>query len=256
MAQPGEIQHAEVIAERGEQTWHWSTPAGQQRATRRARLLIEAGHIGPNTRVLELGCGTGIFTAAFARTGAQIVAVDLSAVLLDLALAKALTGDITFRVEDAEQMSFDNEEFDAVVGSSILHHLDVDVALSEIHRVLRPQGHLAFAEPNMMNPHVIFERSTPAIRRRMGVSPEETAFFRRPLAAQLEQAGFDNVSVTPHDFVHPAVPGPLVSFVKGVGSVLEQMPLVREIAGSLLISAQRPAVFVQASCTAERMINQ
>ena len=98
---------------------------------------------------------------------------------------------------------------------------------------------MAFAEPNMMNPHIVFERSTPAVRRWMGVSPEETAFFRWQLAKLLGAAGFSDIRVNPYDFLHPAVPGTLVPLVRGLGNVLEKLPLVREIAGSLIISAQR-----------------
>lgn len=244
MVRPGEIEHAKVIFDRGEDVWHWGTNAGRQRAQRRAKMLIEAAGIGSQSRVLELGCGTGIFTSLLAQTGSDIVAVDISPVLLDQAVAKPIVKPIewrvTFRIEDAERMTFEDASFDVVVGSSILHHLDVEQAIGEIYRVLRAGGRMAFGEPNMMNPQIVVERSTPAIRRRMGVSPKETAFFRWKLSSLLCDAGFSDVCVKPHDFLHPAVPGPLVPFVQRVGAILERVPLVREIAGSLLISARRP----------------
>jgi SAM-dependent methyltransferase len=136
-------------------------------------------------------------------------------------------------------MSFDDGSFDAVVGSSILHHLDVGRAIDEMYRVLRPGGRIAFAEPNMMNPHIAFERSTPVIRKWMGVSPAETAFFRWRVAARLREAGFSEVRVEPFDFLHPAVPQPLIPVMRGVGGLLERIPFAREIAGSLIISARR-----------------
>ncbi|MBU0719364.1 MAG: methyltransferase domain-containing protein, partial [Planctomycetes bacterium] len=170
----------------------------------------------------------------------NVVAVDISPILLEQAAAKEIAGKVAFRIDDAEQLSFDDSSFDAVAGSSILHHLDVQAAAGEICRVLRPGGRMAFAEPNMMNPHIVFERSTPAVRRWMGVSPEETAFFRWRLAKLLRTAGFSNIRVNPYDFLPPAVPGALVPLVRGLGDILERLPLVREIAGSLIISAQRP----------------
>ena len=239
MVRPGEIQHGEVIADRGEEVWHWGTCAGRHRARRRVKMLIAAARISAESRVLELGCGTGIFTRLLAETGADIVAVDISPVLLELAVAKGIEGRVTFRIDDAERMTFDDGSFDAVVGSSILHHLDVGPAIGEIYRVLRPQGRLAFAEPNMMNPQIVLERSTSAVRRWTGTSPDETAFFRWKLSRLLRNAGFCDVCVEPYDFLHPAVPAPLIPFIQGMGSILERLPLMREIAGSLIISAQR-----------------
>ena len=239
MVRAGEIEHSELIAERAEEVWRWRSAAGRLRAQRRARLIIDAAEIGPGTDVLEVGCGTGAFTGVFAETRARVVAIDVSAALLDQAIARETCGGVTFRIEDAEAMSSDNESFDAVVGSSILHHLDVARSIDEMYRVLRPGGRIAFAEPNMMNPHIVFERTTPVIRRWMGVSPEETAFFRWRLAAQLRKAGFDEVRVEPFDFLHPAVPRTLIPVVRGVGGLLERIPLAREIAGSLIISARR-----------------
>ena len=168
MVRAGEIEHSELIAERAEEVWRRRSAAGRVRAQRRARLIIDAADITPGTDVLEIGCGTGAFTDVFAETGARVVAIDVSVALLDQAIARETTGRVTFRIEDAEAMSFDDGSFDAVVGSSILHHLDVTRAIDEMYRVLRPGGRIAFAEPNMMNPHIAFERSAPVIRKWMG----------------------------------------------------------------------------------------
>jgi len=72
------------------------------------------------------------------------------------------------------------------------------------------------------------------------VSPEETAFLRWPLARQLRQAGFEDVAIVPFDWLHPRTPEPLIPAVSAVGRALEATPLLRELAGSLLITARRP----------------
>ncbi len=239
MVRTGEIEHGRLIAGQEESVWHWGTPAGRLRVDRRAKLIADAAGLTTGIRALELGCGTGIFTRRFAATGASIVAIDVSPELLDRAVMKETPGDIAYRIDDAEAMSFDDESFDAVIGSSVLHHLDIRASLSEIHRVLKRGGRMAFAEPNMMNPQIVFERSTPVVRRWLGVSPEETAFFRWRLAARLREFGFDDVRVEPYDFLHPSVPTPFIPIVRRIGGVLEFLPLVREIAGSLIISARR-----------------
>lgn len=237
MVRVGEIEHGEKIAGQAESIWNWSSPAGKQRAKRRAALIAEAAGLSPQTYALELGCGTGLFTQTFARSGSRLVAVDISPPLLEQARARGLPSNVEFRVEDAEQLSFGDAVFDAVIGSSVLHHLAPTEALAEARRVLKPGGRLVLAEPNMMNPHIAIERKVPAVRRWVGASPEETAFFRWGLARQLRDAGFKDIHITPFDFLHPSVPGPLIPMVQRMGTVFEQMPFLREIAGSLLISA-------------------
>ena len=56
----------ETIVRGEEAVWGWSSPAGQLRAARRAKFLVEAAGLGPGVRCLELGCGTGEFTARLA----------------------------------------------------------------------------------------------------------------------------------------------------------------------------------------------
>ena len=53
---------------------------------------------------------------------------------------------------DAHQLDFPAGHFDLVFGAGILHHLDLDVALRELHRVLRPSGLFVFSEPLDNNP--------------------------------------------------------------------------------------------------------
>ncbi|HUT77231.1 MAG TPA: hypothetical protein VM285_06070, partial [Polyangia bacterium] len=95
------------------------------------------------------------------------------------------------------------------------------------------------AEPNMLNPQIWAERNIGWVRRKVGASPDETAFVRFGLEKRLARAGFERVEVVPHEFLHPATPDSLIDRVAGFGRFLERLPLVREIAGSLVIRAVR-----------------
>src|SRR5579863_8975312 len=154
-----EIKHGEWLeAGDTETVWGWGTPAGQIRARRRADLIIAGAALSPCKRVLEIGCGTGMFTEMFAATGATIVAVDISPKLLQKALARRLpTDQVTFYERRFEECQVEGP-FDAVIGSSILHHLEIDSAISRIKELLKPGGRVSFAEPNMLNPQVFLER--------------------------------------------------------------------------------------------------
>ncbi len=234
-----EINHGEYLASGDtEALWGWGTPAGRTRAQRRARLIADSAQLGPATRVLEIGCGTGMFTEIFAQTGCSIVAVDISGDLLEKAALRNLPKDrVRFVEKRFEDCAIDGP-FDAIVGSSVLHHLEVDAALSKIYELLKPGGIMCFAEPNMLNPQIFAERKFRRFFPR--ISADETAFVRSSLKRSLEKIGFINNSIVPFDWLHPDVPEKLIPFVSATGLVLEKIPLIREFSGSLHIVAIRP----------------
>jgi SAM-dependent methyltransferase len=121
----------------------------------------------------------------------------------------------------------------------VLHHLPLERCVPELLRVLKPGGRFCFAEPNALNPHVFLERNVPFLRRWFENSPDEVAFRRRRIARTLEALGVADVSVEPFDFLYPATPRALIGAVERLGSALEKLPGLREIAGSLLIRGRR-----------------
>jgi len=231
-----EIQHGRFLAEQGAgEIWNWETQAGKLRRTRRVKML--STHLRAGMQVLELGCGTGYFTRELARSEAEIVAVDLSPELLEIAKAHSSTPNIRYEIQNACALRCADAVFDSVVGSSVLHHLDIKKALPEIYRVLKQHGRIYFTEPNMLNPQIAIQKNVPWVKRKLGDSPDETAFFRWPLRRLLEQTGFHDVQIDPFDFLHPKIPGFLVNPVSGFGGLLERVPLIGEFAGSLYIRA-------------------
>ncbi len=97
-----------------------------------------------------------------------------------------------------------------------------------------------FSEPNMMNPQIALEKNIRFIGKMLQNTPDETAFFRWSMTRMLQRVGFDDVSVTPFDFLHPIVPEPLINVTDRIGRLCERLPIVREIAGSLFIRALKP----------------
>ena len=236
-----EVSHGKYLSESGaEDVWGWGSAAGQIRAERRGEMLRAAGHIAEGDSVLEVGCGTGLFTEWMARSGANLYAVDISEELIEIANQRGL---------DPEKVRFETCPFetcegagtyDAVVGSSILHHLEIRPALERIFELLKPGGYMAFGEPNMLNPHIAVIKNIKWIGRRLGESEDETAFVRWAFAKMLREVGFVEVSVEPVEWLHPITPKALIPLMQGATRVLERIPLVREIGGSLTISARKP----------------
>ncbi len=105
--------------------------------------LLQGLGIGGGSTVVDLGAGTGQFTVAMAATGARVVAVDVSPVMLDRLRAKvADLGNVT--TTQAGFLTFDPAgAVDAVYSRYALHHLPdfwKAVALTNVHRMLRAGG--------------------------------------------------------------------------------------------------------------------
>lgn len=231
-----EIRHGRFLAKHGAgEIWNWESHAGKLRWARRVKMI--GAHLKPGMTILELGCGAGYFTKELARSGAEIVAVDVSADLLEIAKANCPASNVRYQIQDACAITYPHATFDSVVGSSILHHLEMEPALQEIRRVLKPGGTIYFTEPNMLNPQIAIQKNVPWIKRWLGDTPDETAFFRRPLRRLLERIGYRDVLVEPFDFLHPKTPAPLINGVAMLGGFLENLPVVSEFAGSLYIRA-------------------
>jgi SAM-dependent methyltransferase len=231
-----EISHGRFLAKHGAgEIWNWEGRAGKLRWARRVKMI--GAHLKPGMTILELGCGAGYFTKEFARSGAEIVAIDVSPDLLEIAKANCPASNVRYEIQDACALTYSDAAFDSVMGSSILHHLEIERALREIHRVLKIGGTIYFTEPNMLNPQIAIQKKVPWIKRWLGDTPDETAFFRGPLHRLLERTGYRDVRVEPFDFLHPKTPAPLIKGVDMLGGFLENVPVVSEFAGSLYIRA-------------------
>jgi ubiquinone/menaquinone biosynthesis C-methylase UbiE len=231
-----EIEHGKYLVSSGAgEIWNWESPAGILRWKRRVDMISSTLRDGD--KILELGCGTGYFTKELTKLNIQITAIDISPELIEEAQKEIQSENVSFQIQNAYQMDFRDNLFDAVVGSSVLHHLEIGKAVSEIFRVLKPGGFIAFTEPNMMNPQIALQKNIPWLKRKLGDSPDETAFIRWKIKKLLQNTGFKKITVVPFDFLHPAVPSRLIKTIATIGRIAENTPLFKEIAGSVLIKA-------------------
>ena len=104
----------------------------------------------PYGDALEIGAGTGFFLLNLAQSGVatRLSLSDISPGMVAAAQsnAQSLGLVVDARVADAEHLPFADASFDLVLGHAVLHHIpDVDRALQEVLRVLRPGGRFVFA---------------------------------------------------------------------------------------------------------------
>ena len=153
--------------------------------------------------VVELGAGTGKLTRAIAALGVRVVAVEPDLRMLALLHERGLEG-----IEGAaEAIPFGDDEADGVVAGSSLHWFELDRALGEIHRVLRPGGRVGFGWNHRDERHpaiaamseVIYSsrpsRQTSGWRRRDWVG--EVA--RTGLFGEVEHVLFEHIHELPRD---------------------------------------------------------
>ncbi|MHA1314120.1 MAG: class I SAM-dependent methyltransferase [Candidatus Helarchaeota archaeon] len=106
-------------------------------------------------KILEYGCGSGSLAIPLAFIGKKIIGIDISESGIEVAKKQKRENNlnnIDFFVMDAEEMSFDDNSFDVVCGTGILHHLNIKNAIKEIKRILKSDGTAIFLEPMGVNP--------------------------------------------------------------------------------------------------------
>ncbi len=149
--------------------------------------------IGKAGRVLDVGCLDGTIGELFIKMGNEVYGIDASEPALEKALARGIKAR---RGNVEEHFPFDDAMFDAVFAGEIIEHIfDIDSMLSEISRVLKPNGKFVVTTPNLAafgrrlllllnrNPHIEISFTD-------GAAGHIRYFIRQTLFAILEKHGF------------------------------------------------------------------
>ncbi len=156
--------------------------------------------------ILDAGCGPGTYGIMLAQGGNQVIGVEISPESVVVARERADQKGVAFTpvVGDLEGLPFENDRFDICFCGWVLHHFpDLDAAVAEFMRVLKPQGRLAMAEPNESNIIVRFSRFVEdlwLVRRwvlRAGWdTPNRTVHRHSAYVKALERSGFTDIEVS------------------------------------------------------------
>lgn len=123
----------------------------------------------PGVKVLDFACGSGENGLYSAECGADVVGIDISPEGVENANQNAkdrnLDAHCRFEVMDGEKMTFSNNTFDYAVEYGALHHVDLNIALKELNRVLKHGGEMICVEALRHNPLIhAYRKSTPHLR--------------------------------------------------------------------------------------------
>lgn len=174
---------------------------------RRRAIVYEALRPKPGQRILDTGCGPGFYVAELAEKvgpDGSVVGVDRSAEMLELAAARSAgRSNVEFREGEAAALPVEDEEFDAVVSVQVLEYVtNVDAALAEIHRALRPGGRIALWDVDWST--VSWHSADPARMRRVLEAWDHhlaDPVLPRTLGGRLSAAGFEDVATDGYAFV-------------------------------------------------------
>jgi demethylmenaquinone methyltransferase/2-methoxy-6-polyprenyl-1,4-benzoquinol methylase len=171
------------------------------------RRAVDLARVGPGSRALDVATGTGDLAIELSARGAQVVGLDFSERMLELARTKAPS--IEFVQGNALELGYPDASFDAVtVGFGARNFSDLDGGLRELARVTRPGGRVVILEittpqrpPLSWFFRLWFDRAVPALGRLAGDSdaytylPSSVRRFPGPqeLAAKLAATGLEDV---------------------------------------------------------------
>lgn len=135
---------------------HYSVEREREHSFRSQRDCVLAMLEGRAGRVADIGCGPAVMAADLLERGFEVWATDAAPLMIERGRARLAAhpraGRLHLSVGDIESLHFPDNFFDAVIAMGVLEYLpDYSVALSELHRILRPGGVLILTVPNQLS---------------------------------------------------------------------------------------------------------
>jgi ubiquinone/menaquinone biosynthesis C-methylase UbiE len=211
------INYYDRIATNYDRRFYPDTSSSNHKVIDKAMRIINATRMGREQNVLELGCGTGIYTRIFSAFTTNIMAVDGSQNMLDIAKTR-VKGNVFFKQADINTLLLE-PVFDCIVGVYILQYVDVRNVLFRVSKMLKPGGRVAFIEPNALNPLIKWWEYKNQVSH---------ALPRWEYVRIMKEMGFKDARSQPFEFT-PSNFNLRVNW-------LEKIPLVKELAGSVIIT--------------------
>jgi dolichol-phosphate mannosyltransferase len=217
--------------------WRNRDPIADDRLLWRAQTFRHTVHLLPGQTILELGCGELRFTRALL----QVSRGENSITALTFQKLGQRPSQIDSRIEFVEASDLPRRlvgrRFDCIVAMDLLDRTNSSEFLAIVHELLTPGGEMVFYESNPWNPVHKLRRTILAL---VGEPDPRNLVDRSSLYELLSEKGFIRVYAAYNDFVFAPLTRPLIWFLRNASILLENAPLVRTMAGSVLLHAQKP----------------
>ncbi len=183
--------------------------------------LFEQYEFPENCRILELGCGNGgLWRNRTLPHGVTLTLTDFSDGMLESARASlAGMGSLTFRQADIQDIPYEDGAFDFVIANMMLYHVpDIDRAIAEVRRVLKPWGTFACATSGENG---IAEFVREIFAEKYSLAPVTVPFTLQNGGEMLERY-FDRVEVRRYeDHLEVTEPADLVGYIRTLSGMAD-----------------------------------
>lgn len=223
-------------------------------------LTDAIGRLGPlaGRRILEVGAGGGSLAVWLAHQGAEVVGIDVSPGILDVARRRAEASGVadrtTFVCRPIEHFvpadaGLGDLRFDGIIGNNVVHHFERDLALHRIGELLAPAASAVFCEPILLLPEWVRSvRNSSLVTRRFPMhthSPDERSLGTEDF--DIMRRHFDVVEWTPYqvlcrlqNFVELSDPA-WHRLERWDRRILAHVPGARRVSRMAVITLSRPA---------------
>lgn len=187
-----------------EREWHEErfSESGLRSGTGRFYHALKNWYMDYDNHCLSLKCkkalevGAGLETISLENEiNFSLFSIDISSKAIAALKSKITSSNVTFEVADGHNLPYRDNEFDLIFARGVLHHLDLEVGISELKRVLSSKGKVVFGEPLAGNPLIqIYRFLTPKLR-----TPDE-----RPLRSKdiiFVRNSFESISIKYYGFL-------------------------------------------------------
>jgi len=204
--------------------------------------------IDKGKKFLDYCCGTGNTAIFLAKNDADVIAIDISDVSIETAKKEAskigLKNNPLFLVMDGENLEFNDNSFDFIICSGVLHHLGIEKAYSELLRVLKPDGEIICNEPLAYNPiFQLYRKLTPHLRTKWEtehILNKKSIYLSKKYFNQIKLKTFHLTTLLAVPFRKTPIFNPLLSLLELIDAFLLRIPIIKWLAWQVIFIISGP----------------
>lgn len=220
-----------------EQYWHKRDSIIKERLLWRAQTFRHLVHLLPGQSILELACGSGLFTQ-------QLHTISRGENPITAVTFKEQFDGLKDQPPNIESWSLSSipgqlagRSYDFVIAMDLLDKSNSSWLIQHVYQLLKPGGQVIFYESNPWN---LILKGNRVLAKLFG-KPDQRRLFNRPQLYELmSELGFIKIFAIFNDFVYSPLPKRGIWLFRNLSVLLENLRFIRTFAGSILIHARKP----------------
>ena len=233
-------EHINILSRREQfrdKYWQKRDPIINDRLLWRAQTFRHMVHLLPNQSILELGCATGLLTRQLHKVTRGENPITSATFQDEVADTNKGNSNIELLSLSSFPGELEGRTFDYIIAMDLLDRSNNAWFLSKVFSLLKPGGQIVFYESNPWNVMLQLNRF---FRKKFGLKDQRQLPNRRQLYELISQIGFIRIFAVYNDFVYAPLTYRGIWLLRNLSILLENLPFIRTLAGSILIHAQKP----------------